>query len=332
VTLGSGTAGRVRGQADPKGDLWPTGVRGREIVRDGVAGRMSGRPVLVTGAHRSGTTWVGTTLSADEGVGYLHEPFNVAHRNPGMCAAHFPYWFMHIDAENGSGYREGIARMLRWEFSWRDAAVAAVRSTGDCVGMARAFRSARNRHSRPLVKDPLALFSAEWLAETFDMDVVVLIRHPAAFAASLARLGWRFDFRNFVSQPSLMAGDLCPFAEEIERAARHPLSLMNEAALLWKCLYATVDRYRRQHPEWMFPRHEDLSVDPERGFRAICQRTGIPFAGAVAEALRRSTSTDNSNANVSRWRQQLDRHDIAALRASVDDVSCRFYSDAEWPA
>jgi hypothetical protein len=130
----------------------------------------------------------------------------------------------------------------------------------------------------------------------------------------------------------LMAGDVAAFAEEIERAARHPLSLMNEATLLWKFLYDSVDRYGRQHPEWTFARHEDPSVDPESGFRSICPRTGIRFAGGVAEALGRSTSIDNSNANVSRWRQQLDRCDIAALRASVDDISCRFYSDAEWPA
>jgi hypothetical protein len=129
-----------------------------------------------------------------------------------------------------------------------------------------------------------------------------------------------------------MAGDFAAFAEEIERAARHPLSLMNEATLLWKFLYDTVDKYGRQRPEWTFARHEDPSVGPESGFRSICPRTGIRFGGGVAEALWHSTSIDNSNANVGRWRQQLDRCDIAAPRASVDDISCRLYSDAEWPA
>lgn len=308
---------------------------------------MSGRPVLITGAHRSGTTWVGATLAAEEGVDYLHEPFNVENLYPGMCAARFPYSFMHINAENGSRYQDDLARMLRWEFSWRGA-FASVRSTRACVASARtarAFRTARSRRSRPLLKDPIALFSAEWLAATFDMDVLVLIRHPAAFAASLSRLGWKFDFRDFLSQPSLMEADLAPFAEEIERAARQRPEIIDEAALLWRCIYTAVYRYRKQHPEWMFLRHEDLSADPESGFQAICQRTGIPFAGAVAEELRRNTSADNpvdaphgathalmrhSKANISRWRRQLDPRDIAALRASVEDVSSHFYSDSEW--
>lgn len=195
------------------------------------------------------------------------------------------------------------------------------------------------------MKDPIAVFSAEWLAETFDMDVVVLVRHPAAFAASLARIGWRFDFDNFLSQPSLMNTDLARFADEIDRAARHPLGIIDEAALLWRCIYAAVDRYREQHLQWVFFRHEDLSADPDCGFHAICQRTGIPFVGAIAEELRRNTSTDNpvdappgtthallrhSKANISRWRRQLDPGDIAALRASVEDVSYQFYSDDDW--
>ena len=92
------------------------------------------------------------------------------------------------------------------------------------------------------------------------MDVLVLVRHPAAFAASLSRLDWRFDFTNFLSQPSLMSTDLAPFADEIEAAAQRPPDPISEAALLWKSIYATVDRYRRERPRWMFLRHAVIGV------------------------------------------------------------------------
>ncbi len=305
-------------------------------------------PLLVTGAHRSGTTWVGVTLAASNGVAYLPEPFNLDHLSPGLCAARFPHWFMRITEETSSEYHDDIAKMLRWGFSWRDAAVASARSARACVRavqVARTFRTARNHQCRPLVKDPIALFSAEWLADTFGMDVVVLIRHPAAFAASLLRIGWRFDFNNFLSQPSLMTGDLAPFAREIELAARRPPSPLAEASLMWKSLYRTVDRYVGQRPDWMFVRHEDLSADPARGFEALCGQTGISFAGSVADTLRRNSSAQNpvdaptgvahsllrdSQANATSWRRRLDPRDIAAIRASVEEISSRFYTDAEW--
>jgi len=35
------------------------------------------KPILVTGSHRSGTTWAGKMISACPNVGYIHEPFNI---------------------------------------------------------------------------------------------------------------------------------------------------------------------------------------------------------------------------------------------------------------
>ena len=34
------------------------------------------RPILVTGSHRSGTTWVGKTIALSPSVTYIGEPFN----------------------------------------------------------------------------------------------------------------------------------------------------------------------------------------------------------------------------------------------------------------
>ena len=44
--------------------------------RPAAAVRVSDKPILVTGAHRSGTTWVGKMLALAPGVAYVHEPFN----------------------------------------------------------------------------------------------------------------------------------------------------------------------------------------------------------------------------------------------------------------
>jgi hypothetical protein len=71
----------------------------------------------------------------------------------------------------------------------------------------------------PLIKDPIALFAAEWLADVFGVRVVVLIRHPAAFAASLKRLNWTHPFGDFLAQPLFMRDLLAPFEEDIRRFA-----------------------------------------------------------------------------------------------------------------
>src|SRR5947209_3701161 len=73
------------------------------------------KPILVTGSHRSGTTWVGKMLAATPSVGYIHEPFNLTHR-PGICTAKFPYWFTYINEENESLYLEPLKNTLEFRF------------------------------------------------------------------------------------------------------------------------------------------------------------------------------------------------------------------------
>jgi hypothetical protein len=214
----------------------------------------------------------------------------------------------------------------------------------DAARIARRLRRARGERCRPLVKDPIALLSAEWLADTFGMQVIVLIRHPAAFTASLLRLDWRFDFANFASQPALLDHDLAPFAAEIEAAARHRLDPVAEAGLLWRCLYATVDRYRRERPDWLFLRHEDVSARPVDGFsscrhqasptlrRSPTRSTARRLPGNLVDARpgRCTRCCGTAEGDGQRWRPRMSPSNISALRSSVEDVSSGFCTEVEW--
>ena len=65
-------------------------------------------PILVTGAHRSGTTWVGKMLAADADTAYISEPMNVLHR-PGVFRAPVKYWYTFINHENAPEYLSAFA-------------------------------------------------------------------------------------------------------------------------------------------------------------------------------------------------------------------------------
>ena len=56
-------------------------------------------PILVTGAHRSGTTWAGKMLCAGNEAFYVFEPFDVAKdaglEGPRWMPRDLPYMFYH---------------------------------------------------------------------------------------------------------------------------------------------------------------------------------------------------------------------------------------------
>jgi len=135
--------------------------------------------------------------------------------------------------------------------------------------------------------------SADWLADEFDFEVVMMIRHPAAFAASLRRVGWSFDFRNLLLQDELMERRLSPYATEVRKFSEQTHDIVDQAGLLWKCIYAVVAQYRNVHTDWHFVRHEDLSRDPHGEFGRLAVALGLPFGGAMEAVVQRLSSREN---------------------------------------
>jgi hypothetical protein len=304
------------------------------------------RPILVTGSHRSGSTWLGQMIAASDTVGYIHEPFNID-RGPGICRTRFPYWFTYIRPGTDGDMADDFRRLLGFRYNYL-AQAGSVRSRRDVRVLIRdggRFLRYRMRHARPLLKDPMALFSAEWIAETFDAQVVVVVRHPAAFAGSIKLDGWAHPFSHFLDQPALMEDHLSRFREEIDAFAREEHDILDQAALLWRLIHSTIADYRVQHPEWLVVRHEDLSRDPIEGFGTLFAALDVPYTEDAKQAILRSTSRSNpadrevsgrqflsrdSRANVDNWRRRLTPAEVERIRARVADVSPLFYGDDDW--
>lgn len=312
------------------------------------------QPILVTGAHRSGTTWVGKMLALAPGIGYIHEPFNPM-GVPGICNPEFK-WFAYVTGENASEHFEHIGNILNFRFD----VVKALKMLGMAEKVPQEYSQDEakmlenyvqfiqhfSNRSRPLMKDPIALLASEWLASTFGMEVVVLIRHPAAFASSLKKLDWGFKFKGFLSRENLMRDYFGRFKEEIERCEENNYDVIGRAALAWKILYYVVSEYRRKYPDWIFIRHEDISRDPSGSFRDLYNRLGIEFTPGVEADIRNNSDSKNpqewdneggyqniklnSSANLDNWKRRLTGDEIERIRRGVEGVSELFYTDSEW--
>jgi hypothetical protein len=302
-------------------------------------------PILLTGSHRSGTTWVGRTLAQTPELGYLDEPFGLLHR-PGVCGVRFRYWFPYVTGTDDR-LRSQLERTLSFHYSYADE-LPALRSARDAARMVRdaaRFASLRRRGARPLMKDPVALLAAPWLAETFDMRVIVLIRHPAAFAGSLQRMGWTHPFSHFLEQPGLV-DDLVPQLEpEIREMAARPHDLIDQACLLWNIFHVVIARYRDAHPDWLFVRHEDISRTPHEGFRRLCAHAGVEYCPRIERYALATSRAGNpaeapsgvahqlhrdSAANVHAWQSRLEPADITRIRRKTEIVSGAFYDGSDW--
>src|SRR6185436_20640836 len=116
-------------------------------------------PILVTGAHRSGTTWAGKMLAADSETAYISEPLNVLHR-PGVFRARVNHWYQYICDENEYEYLSAFRDLLEFDYHLMDE-IRSLRSRRDFLRMGRDFMLFYNslmRGQRALIKDPFAVF------------------------------------------------------------------------------------------------------------------------------------------------------------------------------
>lgn len=310
----------------------------------------SQRPILVSGSHRSGSTWVGKVLALAPNTGYIHEPFNIEGCRDGICRAHFPHWFFYITEETAGQYKAPLADTLRWAYSL-NSEIASIDRPLDAARLLKDysyFQLNRLRRSRIIMKDPIALFSSEWLYRTFDMDVVLVVRHPAAFIASLKVAGWTFPFADLQEQTALLEHELSEFREEIDEFVTQPTNdIIAQGILLWRIFHAQIARLQTRHPNWIVQQHETLSRSPDEAFQSLYDRLKLDFSGIsqsefnkLVHASGRQKSTTfrpnqtqvfrDSKRNIYSWKQRLDESEIVRIRRAVEDISAQFYTEEDW--
>ena len=178
---------------------------------------MSGRPIVIVGLPRSGTTWTMRALGSAAGAATVLEgdnedkfPASIHAKRargrypvlaPGQEAG--PYralwqWILdgaHEDRRSrlarrllGPGAEQRIHQGRPDPVTWLAATVARHPRTPDAAAV-------RNGGPRIVAKSIHAQLAVEWLAAEFDVDVLLLLRHPANVLASWMELNLK-DARN----------------------------------------------------------------------------------------------------------------------------------------
>lgn len=305
------------------------------------------RPVLVTGTHRSGTTWTGKTIAQAPSLMYIAETFspNNDWTPTTIQPKPFHYWYTYIRAGNEHEYESYVRAAMGLDFQLGKE-IASIRSARDIARIGkRVLRHPANqaRGIAPLMREPVALLSAEWMAAKFDMQNVVMLRHPAAFVESILRLDWQFDYSNLTEQDGLVA----KFFPEHEAtlkdyAAKRPEPL-ESAVFQWNIYHHVIKTYMKEHPDWIYVRLEDLSLHPVEEFKKLFEKLGLDFTPAIQHYVEDSTGASNpvktdtpfatkrdSKATVVKWKKTLTQEQIAYIRKEVEPLASDMYADEDW--
>jgi len=303
--------------------------------------------IVLTGSHRSGSTWAGKMIALSPRVYYIAEPFNPRRK---QLASPFNTWPLDptlVEVKEQRQMLEYLTRVLYnplYYFLYnmhyliaRKRRVFVKYFYSYMSNVLDNQRKAMSKVTCPVLKDPTALFALEWIEDHFNSKMVVLIRHPAAFVASTKIAHWDFAVEEFLKQPRLIETHFSEYAGEIYDFAKNDKNLIENNVLAWKLLHKRILQYREIHKDWYFVKHEELSLNPVGEFEKMYECLDIPFDSKVISNINLFTKSKrddyyhrDSRKNVYSWKKRLSAREIEYVRDNTKDIWPEFYGNNDW--
>lgn len=224
-----------------------------------------GRPgpesaVLVAGAGRSGTTWLGELLCHRARMQEIFEPL-------------LPFWSEDVRTLTGWRADNPTFEMIYLRpheayAGWHSYLYRVL------TGRVRNYWTDANRTcwfpTRYLVKEIRMNLMLGFIAHHFRPKIVFILRNPIDVVASRLALGWRVDLNDAFTQETLMADHLAPWMDQL-RAVSDPVE---QHAAWWAVENLVALRQLADYAHEVVV-YEVLAEDPVRVTTALRNRLGI---------------------------------------------------------
>ncbi len=308
------------------------------------------RPILIAGLPRSGTTWTQEVLARADGIVKVAEPDN-EDKHPASIRAkrRLGRYPVLAPGEDDRDYR----RLWEWIVSGapegqRDRFAHFVLKQGSerrlhdgqrdprawlAGELARGHRPAGVPRGRVVAKSIHLQLAVEWVATNFDVDVLVLSRHPANVLASWMEVKLK-DGRNATleTRPEVRR-------RYVDRWGVPPPGPDPVERMSWRIglLLAALEEAAARHPEWHQRTHERLCEDPSGEFRQLYDELGLDWTEQAGHYLEEKNAPGTgfqlkrvASEISDSWRQRLDDRQLDILRTTLAKFPVTTWTDSDF--
>lgn len=286
-------------------------------------------PILVTGAPRSGTTWLARQLANSPGT-------TLPGREPMNARSDSKHWYNPTGRQYAlGGTLDGWTRLteptakqcrsLRLAYSGLHPMLLSRYGQNQ-------WRSLTPR-TRVIVKDPFALLSLPAICRTTGATPVVVVRHPGAVLASYRRMGWSPDVAELAPIVQVFVRDN-PDGRHLVEPARKNMDGLTAMGWFWNSLYGMALADLSLAPRTILVNHAQVAAAGEAALTALRSALGLqPTIRSAARGEKRVhppalTSDESALHNFDRdpamvadaWQHQLSPGEREHLEAQTSEV------------
>ena len=249
------------------------------------------RAILLAGLGRSGTTWLAELINHDNQYRFLFEPFR---RDKVPLVHNFRRRQYLRPDDSAENYAPAVQRIFAGQVrnDWID------QFNGRFIAVRR------------LVKDIRANLLLKWFhIHLPDMPIILLMRHPCAYANSRLQQGYDADdfLTDMLDQPELIEDHLAPFSQDIRRAS----TPFDKHIMQW-CIENYVPLRQFKPGEMYVAHYEAICEQPAMEIERLFKFLGKPFNPTLVQNVERPSvmtakwsAIMNGGDRIGMWRKNI---------------------------
>ncbi|MEM7273458.1 MAG: hypothetical protein AAF547_10295 [Actinomycetota bacterium] len=268
--------------------------------------------ILLFATRRGGSTWAMELIGANRGVRPLNQPFATLSRNVTYAQMlEIPRFhegqITSIDPSTGPRLERLVRRVLDGE----------IIINGPTKFWSRDFVRVSDRL---VLKITDAKPVIDWFDTTFDVDIVLLTRHPIPQALSCIRNGWTLTVDSHLRDPGFVAANLDGAAEAAAHDVMNGDDELQKFVLNWGLENLAPLRLLPDRPDWLHVRYEACVAKPQEVLERMASRLGLTDRAEMAAVVDRPSGSShlatadtvaairsgNAEAALERWRSDID--------------------------
>ncbi|KXI26824.1 sulfotransferase domain-containing protein [Paraglaciecola hydrolytica] len=264
---------------------------------------------VLSGMHRSGTTFLGKIFQESNHYHVFHEPFN---RTFGLKEVNFDY--IDVNTEQNLNYLKSISKFENLSFSRSSHFDSPYKKVLRKIWGGRTEQEWRKIRLRNLfqsksiiLKDPFLSRSNLFLTQELNIKVIYVVRHPCAVWNSIKNMGWKLNLQHYSSASNSELLHRYFNADEIVKFS-----------IIWADLQA--HNIKIKNDNYKLIKHEDLCITPQEVIQDCLQFFGNENDGLDAKIVEKYMNTSNKSKKKSQL-HSFKRNPIELTRAWESELS-----------
>ncbi len=281
--------------------------------------------IIVSGIHRSGTSWIGKTLSSSKYNSYINEPFNPSNYINNSGTVQKFYWPLVDEQKN---ILKSINNIIDGKYPLKKNIIRSS-SFKDYLKSIYFFLNQKKNNillnkENYIIKDPFLLFLIgdiiRFFQDTHEVHINLTFRDPESFVASCKKKSWDFNFDNFLLQDSVFKKFEKKTTNKMIELNSNQYSLIDRLTFLWGIIndeIYKISTYKNVH----ICNHSEFSFKPHKKFEKLFNKNNLVFGKEVLKFIDNTTQKKKENITHSIYSQNIVRHSSDISKYSKDSLT-----------